>query len=199
MNTNIKQKLSNVVSFGVTDNSEAIIGINKISETKQWFAVVVRMNHEKKTCERLTGMGIENYVPIQQQYHKWSDRMKKVDHLVISMLVFVHIKHSERLKVLSLPTVCKFITSPGKSVPAVIPDLEMQKFKYMLDYSDECIHISNEKYKINEEVRVVKGPLSGLEGTLITIDKNTNIGIQIQGIGYAYVEMPIGFIERIKS
>lgn len=196
-NVNNKRKLSDAVSCCVTDSSEAVRGVNRTPDAKQWLAAFVRMNHEKKTSELLTRMGIENYLPIQEQYHQWSDRKKKVNQLIISMLVFVNIRRSERLEVLSLPSVFRFITMPGKSVPAVIPDIEMQKFRYMLDYSDECIHISNGGYKIGESVKVIKGPLMGMKGKLIMIDGNTNVAVQLQGIGYAYVNMPTGYIERL--
>ena len=34
---------------------------------KRWLVAQVRIYHEKKTSERLTKMGIENYVPVQRK------------------------------------------------------------------------------------------------------------------------------------
>ena len=53
----------------VTGNGEAY--------PKQWLAVYVRLYHEKKTSARLNTMGIENFLPIQEEIHQWSDRRKK--------------------------------------------------------------------------------------------------------------------------
>ena len=43
----------------VTGNGEAY--------PKQWLAVYVRLYHEKKTSARLNTMGIENFLPIQEE------------------------------------------------------------------------------------------------------------------------------------
>ena len=56
---------------------------------KRWFAVLVQMCTEKKVGEKLNKMKIENYVPTQQEIHLWSDRKKKIDRVVIPMVVFI--------------------------------------------------------------------------------------------------------------
>ena len=48
------------------------------------------MHHEKKVAERLDKMGIENFVPVQQEVHQWSDRRKVVESVLLPMMVFVH-------------------------------------------------------------------------------------------------------------
>lgn len=41
----------------------------------------------KKTAERLKAMGVEYYLPIQSEIRQWSDRRKRVDRLVIPMMI----------------------------------------------------------------------------------------------------------------
>ncbi|WP_369678142.1 transcription termination/antitermination NusG family protein, partial [Bacteroides sp. CAG:189] len=41
---------------------------------KSWLAAYVRLHHEKKTRDRLTAMGIECFLPVQEEIHQWSDR-----------------------------------------------------------------------------------------------------------------------------
>ena len=55
-----------------------VIG-RSVARSKRWLVAIVRICHEKKTSERLTKMGIENFLPIQQEVHQWSDRRKVVD------------------------------------------------------------------------------------------------------------------------
>ena len=50
-----------------------------VAHSKRWYVAMVRMHHEKKVAERLDKMGIENFVPVQQEIHQWSDRRKKVE------------------------------------------------------------------------------------------------------------------------
>ena len=59
-----------------------VIG-RSVAHSKRWLVAIVRIYHEKKTSERLTKMGVENFLPIQQEVHKWSDRRKVVDRVVL--------------------------------------------------------------------------------------------------------------------
>ena len=43
-----------------------VIG-RSVAHSKRWLVAIVRIHHEKKTSERLTKMGVENFLPIQQQ------------------------------------------------------------------------------------------------------------------------------------
>lgn len=58
---------------------------------RQWLVAYVQSCLEKKTAERLKAMGVEYYLPIQSEIRQWSDRRKKVDRLVIPMMIFVHV------------------------------------------------------------------------------------------------------------
>ena len=49
----------------------------------------------------------------------------------------------------------------GEHTPAVIPDEQMERFKFMLDYSDEAVEMCTAPLAPGELIRVVKGPLKG--------------------------------------
>ena len=72
-----------------------------VAHSKRWYVALVRMHHEKKVSERLSKMGIDSFVPVQQQIHQWSDRRKMVDTVLLPMMVFVHVNPKERMEVLS--------------------------------------------------------------------------------------------------
>jgi len=165
--------------------------------SKSWFVAQTRMHHEKKVGEYLTQMDIENFLPIQTRMHQWSDRCKKIDHILIPMKIFVHIDPTERKKVLGLQSVTRYMVLYGSSTPAVIPDEQMNRFKFMLDYSEEAISMNESTLALGQRVRVIKGALKGLEGELITIDGKTKITVRLGILGHAGVGMPIGFVEPI--
>ena len=54
-----------------------------VAHSKRWYVALVRMHHEKKVSERLSKMGIDSFVPVQQQIHQWSDRRKMVDTVLL--------------------------------------------------------------------------------------------------------------------
>lgn len=118
-----------------------VIG-SSVARSKRWLVAIVRICHEKKTGERLTKMGIENFLPIQQEVHQWSDRRKIVDRVLLPMMIFVHVDLQEQKEVLTLSSISRYMVLRGESTPAVIPDQQMLRFKFMLDYSDETISMS---------------------------------------------------------
>ena len=133
-----------------------------VAHSKRWYVALVRMHHEKKVAERLSKMGIDSFVPVQQQIHQWSDRRKLVDTVLLPMMVFVHVTPKERMEVLSFSTVSRYMVMRGESTPAVIPDEQMARFRFMLDYSDEAVCMNDSPLARGEKVRVIKGPLLSL-------------------------------------
>lgn len=167
---------------------------NKI---KHWLVACIQSNREKKTYERLISLGIESFLPLQEEIHQWSDRRKKVQRVVIPMCVFVRVADSERLQILQLPSVNRFMVLRGENTPAMIPDSQMERFKFMLDYSEQAVEMCYEHLQLGERIRVVKGPLAGLEGELVTVGGKSKVAVRIDILGTALVEIPLGFIERI--
>jgi ComEC/Rec2-related protein len=88
-----------------------------VAHSKRWYVALVRMHHEKKVAERLDKMGIENFVPVQQEVHQWSDRRKVVESVLLPMMVFVHADPKERKEVLSFSTVSRYMVMRGESSP----------------------------------------------------------------------------------
>ena len=50
-------------------------------DTLFWFVAYVRSCQERRVADLLAAQGIETYVPVQKERHKWSDRVKIVDHI----------------------------------------------------------------------------------------------------------------------
>lgn len=166
-----------------------------VARSRRWYVAYVRMHHEKKVSERLYKMGIETFVPVQEEIHQWSDRRKKVRSVLLPMMVFVHATPKERMEVLTLSTVSRYMVMRGESSPAVIPDDQMARFRFMLDYSEEAVSMNSSPLAHGETVRVIKGPLTGLVGELVMIDGKSKIAVRLNMLGCACVDMPIGYVE----
>lgn len=163
---------------------------------RQWLVAYVQSCLEKKTAQRLSAMGVEHYLPVQTEVHRWSDRMKRIDRLVLPMMIFVHVTPREQALPLTLQAVSRYMAQRGKGCPAVIPDEQMNRFRFMLDYSAEAIEICNTPLAPGDAIRVIKGPLAGLEGELITIAGKSKVAIRLDMLGCAHVDMPIGYVEK---
>ena len=166
-----------------------------VAHSKRWYVALVRMHHEKKVAERLSKMGIDSFVPVQQQIHQWSDRRKMVDTVLLPMMVFVHVNPKERMEVLSFSTVSRYMVMRGESTPAVIPDEQMARFRFMLDYSEEAVCMNDTPLARGEKVRVIKGPLSGLVGELVTVGGQSAVAPRFNMARWAFGDMAIGYIE----
>lgn len=163
---------------------------------RQWLVAYVQSCLEKKTAQRLAAMGIECYLPVQSEIRQWSDRRKRVELLVIPMMIFVHVTPQERPLPLSLQAVSRYMVLRGESTPAVIPDEQMDRFRFMLDYSPEAVEMCNAPLAPGDAVKVIKGPLAGLEGELITVNGKSKVAVRLDMLGCAHVDVPIGFVEK---
>ena len=54
------------------------------------------------------------------------------------------------------------------------------------------------KRQPGELIRVVKGPLKGLEGELVEVDGKAKVVVRLDLLGCAGVDMPVGFVEKMK-
>ena len=171
-----------------------------VDSRKFWYAVVVQMNCEKSVSTKLSKLGILNYVAIQKETHQWSDRKKKIDRIVIPMIVFVWITTKQVYELRKLPFILKFLTYPGvKELATPIPDEQIERLKYILNNSNAKVSIIG-SLKVGDIVRVIKGPLKGVEGELGMIDGIKQVvAIRLYMLGYAYIELSKDCIEIVNT
>ena len=163
---------------------------------RRWLVAYTRMHHEKKVQERLTALGIESFLPIHTEVRQWSDRKKKVDRVLISMMIFVHVDAQEQRQVLELPAVMRYMVLRGEHTPSEIPASQMDRFRFMVEQSDMPVNFDTDSMQLGQEVRVIKGPLTGLTGKLVNIKGKSSIAIQIDRVGCATVEIDVTMVEK---
>ena len=87
----------------------------------------------------------------------------------------------------------------GEAGAAVIPDKQMEGFRFLLDFSEEAVEMTNENIKAGDLVRVVKGSLRGMEGELIRHKGVTKVLVRIDMLGCAMVNIPASFVEKLNK
>jgi len=168
-------------------------------EERRWYVAYVRLFHERKTAENLTAMGIESFVPVREEIHQWSQRKKKVMRVLIPQMIFIHATHKERMEALTLASISHYMVLRGEHTPAVIPDHQMQQFMFMVDYSEETIEMFTSPLEPGQQVKVIKGPLAGMEGELMEIDGKSKVVVRLDLLGCAGVDMPVGYVEAFPT
>ena len=162
-----------------------------------WVAVLVHMNTEKKVGAMLTNLGFHNYVPTQTEIRQWSDRKKKIERVIIPMIVFVLVDKEEENKLRKFSFIHKFVSYPGQKEAAKIPNEQIDRLKYMLKHADSAVEFSDCAYEIGEEIEIVRGPLKGLYGELCYAEKDKPmIGIYVELLGYSYVNVDVKDVKR---
>ena len=176
------------------ENEDKMTNIGK----EHWYALYVRMHHEKKTAEILQQLGCQCFLPVQEVVRQWSDRKKKVKVIVIPMIVFVRCTEKRRVELLNiLPSVVGTLMDRCTKKPAIIRDEEMNTFMFMLDSCEGAVNFSESDLVKGEIVEVVKGPLKGLKGELIEVEKKSQVQVRIDCLGVASVEVPIECLKKV--
>lgn len=179
METTADEKISHsVASVNGTDDREA--------HPKYWVATLVQVRSEKAVGKKLDGLKIENYVPTQKEIHQWSDRKKKVERVIIPLVVFVHADKATIKRLITYTFIHKVLSYPGTNIPALIPDIQIETLKFMLKQSEALVEMRHTVFKTGDYVRVVRGPLKDLEGELCRVESDKSaVAVQIEGLGFA--------------
>lgn len=159
---------------------------------RNWIAATVQMNCERKIAANLNRLGYETYVPVQKEKHRWSDRVKTVDRILIPMIVFIKVSRNEYRIIEKIHGIHRLVRYPGSKEPAsIIPDDQIDRLRFMLEKSDsEVTLVSN--LKVGDPVQIISGPLKGLNGVLSTTDeKHSIVAVRIELLGYACVKIPV--------
>ena len=149
-------------------------------------------------AEVLDKMGVENYLPMQREIHKWSDRRKIVVRLIIPHIVFIRTDELTRREILrSVYGVHAYMMDRATGRPAVVPDHEMKAFRMMVEHSGAPVAMNSEPLVKGDLVRVISGPLSGMEYELAEVHGNKCIVTRIDFLGSAFVEFAESNLEKI--
>ncbi len=160
---------------------------------KKWYALYTKPRWEKKVVQLLDEKRIENYLPLQKILKQWSDRRKWVREPLFRSYVFVFINQEEYLSTLQTSGVVKFVTFEGKAVS--IPPIQIEAIKTFVETGEDLLTESVEM-KVGDKVKVIRGPLKGLEGKLVRISEKKRVRVMIEGIQQSlHLRIPVSYLE----
>lgn len=149
-------------------------------EQASWYAVSTKSRQEKVVASTLEHIAIVNFLPLLQQERQWSDRKQMVALPLFSGYVFVRIASSSelQLRVLKVPGVVDFVRN--RTGPLPIPEREIENVRAMLSSGVGCSPYPF--FKAGDRVRVVRGALAGVEGTLVRGGSQSKLVISVEMI-----------------
>lgn len=197
-----EQTVDKALVTAVQDTDDAVGVLHPL----HWYIAIVNNRSERSCSEKLSALGYENYVPLQQTPRSGKDgKRRMVTRIVLPALVFVRTNEKERrTRVAALPFIKRFMTDPAQknnpmsnSPVARIPDSQMQAFRYMIDNADSPVQVGINPYHVGDKVRVIRGKLSGLSGLVCkTSEGKSRLYISLDILGTASVEMDQAFLEK---
>jgi transcription antitermination factor NusG len=149
--------------------------MNTSATTPRWYVLYTRPKFEKKIAEEIRSMDYECYLPMRVAKRQWSDRVKTVEEPLFMNYVFVKTALRNRVPLLEINGVAKFVSIEGKPVP--IPDPEIEKIKLIESRRDD-IHVES-YYSPGDRVKVIEGVFFGIEGVLIRKLRFTRLLIRL--------------------
>ena len=179
---------------------ESIVSVttDREAHSKRWIAALVQSCFEKKVWERLDKLGVENYIPTQTVIRQWSDRKKKIERVVIPMIVFIRTDEMTERRLRMQTYIRKILSYPGQWKAAVIPDAQIDRLKFMLRHAESSVELLEQTLQVGEAIRVARGPLKGLEGEIYQVQPDKPmVAIRIDCLGYACVSIDKSDLEII--
>jgi transcription elongation factor/antiterminator RfaH len=131
-----------------------------------WYAVYTKPRHERKVNAHLSREGITTFLPETVRWSRRKDRKKRVFYPIFPGYLFINTELSvdTRLKVIKTSGVVRILGSNG--TPTAIPENQIEAIQRIVDKGKAVFpHSYLRKGRI---VRVIGGPLNGVEGIFIS-------------------------------
>jgi transcription antitermination factor NusG len=149
-------------------------------EDVRWYALHTHARHERVVENRLREQGMETFLPIVQEVHRWSDRKKTVEVPLFSCYIFVRCawNDADRTKVHRVDSVLGFVGVRGAGMP--IPDEQIENIRTVLEQVPACRE--HPFLKVGQRVRVRGGALDGVEGVFLSENGDHSLVISVDAI-----------------
>ncbi len=132
-------------------------------EAPCWYAAYTNVRHERRVAAQLEDRLITHFLPTYHSVRRWKDRRKELDLPLFPGYVFVHVASRNRLRVLQISGVVRFVSFGGRPVPLRDDEVESLKNATASGFRTE----PHPYLTVGRRVRVKYGPLAGLEGILV--------------------------------
>jgi transcription elongation factor/antiterminator RfaH len=162
--------------------------------TRKWYALYLRSRYEKKVKAELEKKNVETFLPLIEELHIWSDRKKKVMEPLFRGYIFVKSDLRDKETILMTDGVVRFVGINHR--PSWIPESQIDWLRRLVDKS---IDMQREKYlEVGEQVRIIAGPLIGVEGIVNRVHGISRVIVSIAAIEQSVsVQVPAELLEVI--
>jgi len=163
-----------------------------------WYAVQTSYRSEQRVAQALTTKGLNTYLPLLREVRQWTDRKKTIDVPAFSGYLFVNYEPTlrNRVKVLETNGVVRMVG--GNHSPSPIPVEEIEVVRRTLSSGVACDRC--DALIPGAKVRVVRGPLAGVQGQLVRIKNSLRLVVAISVFSQAIsAELGLNDVEALQD
>lgn len=173
------------------------------SDNCHWYIAECKPTKEGTVRTMLTNGGYEVFVASRFETKTYANRTRHTkEKVLIPGKVFVRTEEPKLMEImLGYSAVWRFMLNrmAKERSFAYVPEKEMQQMQYMLGKANNPVQITAESLKIDQQVRVMRGPMEGLEGGFCRIGHSDCIVIKVTmgTTHYVYTEIPLEDIQPL--
>lgn len=145
------------------------------STTDSWYALQVKVNHERRVADALQSKGYETFVPLYKTTRRWSDRIKCLERPLFPTYAFCRFNPESKYGVVSTPSVTRIVGFGKRPVP--VDNAEIDALKIAMTSGHTCE--PHPVLGVGQKVKVIDGPLAGLKGILLAEARKKRIVISV--------------------
>lgn len=144
----------------------------------RWYAAYTSANHEKRVALQLGQRSVEHFLPVYDSVRHWKDRRIRLQLPLFPGYIFVRLALRDQLQVLQVPGVARLVGFGG--VPCALPKGEIEAVQTCL--ARKAGLQPHPYIPLGRRVRVMAGPLCGLEGIVVRRKNRSKLVISLDVI-----------------
>ena len=143
-----------------------------------WYAIQTRPRHEKRVAEELRLRAVEEFLPLYSCRHRWKNGVvAQLDLPLFPCYLFAKVPPRQKIRLLQLPSVIGLAVTSAH--PTALAQEDIDALRLLTDTRSVRPHPFLDA---GDPVRIIAGPLAGMEGILARRKQELRVVLSLQFI-----------------
>lgn len=147
------------------------------NDVRKWYVAYTTPRAEKQVAKRLETSGIHYYLPLRNDFRRWSDRVKKVIVPAFPSYIFVYVNQSEYYSAINNPGMVRYVKFGG--VPTIVNEQTIEKIKKIFELNS-FPEIRDNMPGVGDKYKIPSGPLKGIEGYVVRLKGKSHFILELK-------------------
>jgi len=159
-----------------------------------WCAIYTRHQHEKTIAQILSAKGLEVFLPLYNATRRWKNRTIHLQLPLFPCYLFLRGIKERRLEVVTTRGIVSILGIHDE--PTTIAESEIESVRRAVEWGSRVE--PHPFLRCGDRVRVISGPLQGLEGILVRMKNLYRLVLSVEILERsAAVEVDVSAVERV--